>query len=585
MAKWCRAEFDIAADAGAELVLSTMFGRKQPAAAVALPPPACTKRARIEQPMKMAIAEPAVKTAAEPAVAAPAQPAPAQPPPMQPAPKFIDVTQREYGPARVADVACAPAVRTAVVEWMRRRLKTPALEPKTILVLHGPCGSGKRALVRTAAAACNADCIEGEDMSDERSQLANVVHVCERVLPSCALPRSLFAATSPEFAAAMPPDKKVYLFCGLDGMMSASSSASKSGRRAAANPNSDEALLVQITALASDSTRCAPLVFTVQDFGTEALRKLRAHPRVHVQYMHAATRDAATRAVETLADTQGWPYSAVVAAMDAFTGDLRQALINAQEVALGQRRLFSRDVALQTPFDTAKRLMNAKKPLATAAVDNCRVKWMMDYCRAGYVDDMTLRCVFQQQYVSVVAPIHVHHRPRTSSTTRSCHVAPRLTVVDDVYASASASASALASAPTASAPIMPSASAPPTATWSVADTADAWSWLDVSAPWNSVLRDELLAVPLVAMQNMRTADSIPSFQGRFDIRSDKCRRRSAWRPMPLPPEGAVGYTMAIDAHEREVLTDFAKRRVLFDDLRHTVALPLEEEYVELCIAK
>jgi hypothetical protein len=107
----------------------------------------------------------------------------------------------------------------------------------------------------------------------------------------------------------------------------------------------------------------------------------------------------------------------------------------------------------------------------------------------------------------------------------------------------------------------------------------------VSAPWNSVLRDELLAVPLVAMQNMRTADSIPSFQGRFDIRSDKCRRRSAWRPMPLPPEGAVGYTMAIDAHEREVLTDFAKRRVLFDDLRHTVALPLEEEYVELCIAK
>ncbi len=100
-----------------------------------------------------------------------------------------------------------------------------------------------------------------------------------------------------------------------------------------------------------------------------------------------------------------------------------------------------------------------------------------------------------------------------------------------------------------------------------------------------MLRDELLAVPLVAMQNMRTADSIPSFQGRFDIRSDKCRRRSAWRPMPLPPEGAVGYTMAIDAHEREVLTDFAKRRVLFDDLRHTVALPLEEEYVELCIAK
>lgn len=571
-----RDEYDIAAAAGAELVLPMMFARSQAPAAARITVPSAvmpTKRVRFETPVATAAAVTAA-AAAEPSTA----PTP-KPPPTPP--KFIEVTQREFGPARVADVACPLSVRTAVVEWLSRRLKTPALEPKTILVLHGPCGCGKRALVRVASAACNAECIEGDDASAERSQLANVVHVCERVLPSCALPRSLFAATSPEFAATRPPDKKVYLFCGLDGMMSSSSSGASSSKtsRRSTNPNSDEALLAQVTALANNA-RCAPLVFTVQDFGTDALRKLRAHPRVHVVYMSAVTREAATRAVERLAATQGWPSSAVVAAMDAFAGDLRQALINAQEVALGQCRLFARDAALQTPFDTAKWLMNVAKPMKAAV--------LMEYCRAGYVDDMALRCVFQQQYVSVVAKVHVprDHAVRTSAATErtstASRVAPRLTVIDDDSAPCEHMGDRARTRPRLRACTVSS--------WSVADTADAWSWLDVTAPWNSVLRDELLAVPLAAMQNMRTADFIPSFQGRFDVRSDKCRRQSAWRPTPLPPEGAVGYTVAIDAHQREVLTDFAKRRVLFDDqdhmkLRRHVSLPPEEEYVELCVAK
>jgi hypothetical protein len=437
--------------------------------------------------------------------------------PMPRPPRYIDVTASEFGPARVRDVACAPTVRADVMQWMTRRLTSPASEHRTVLVLHGPCGCGKRALVRAAAAECHAECVEDLDADASASELQSVVSACELVLTAHVLPRALFA--SPEL---MPPDKKVYLICGVDGM------ACKGGR--------DDAALIQRVLHLADRDAVSPVVLTVQDFSCDALRQLRKHRRVLIVRMDAVTRDAAEHAVATLARAQHWPRTAVDAAMRAFSGDVRQALINAQEAALGLRRLFLRDVALASPFDTARRLMNARAPTPLAV--------LMEQCRVGLVDGIALRCVFSRQFpalscASLPATTRVS-RPSPAPAMRrhaETKCAPRLVVLGDDEDGA---------------PLpLPPALPPPERGFAVlADAADAWSWHDACVKWSSVLHDDLLAVPLAAMQHMRLTVRAPSFEGMFDVHAGVHEAaRVAW---PQQPE-CVGHTLRPDAEYLELL--------------------------------
>jgi hypothetical protein len=337
-------------------------------------------------------------------------------------------------------VACSLSARQTVLQWMRSRVARDAAERRTVLVLQGPSGCGKRALVRAAAAECSCTCVEGTEVPD-MSLLEGVANVCERVLNARTL-------------GGCPPN--VFLFCGVDGMVSKNNRDAGRGAGSGATQSLDAKLLARVLA-ATSAARSAPLVLTVCDFGTDELRQLRRDPRVCVVALGPVEHVGAARALGVVAARQHWPAHAVDSALAMFHGDIRAALIHAQEAALG----FVAVRAAQEPppttggnqFDMARTILNDRSvDLATLAFR----------CAAGAIDGLAQHCVFSAQFASVG--------------------------LGDTSVS----------------------------TWhGMCAVADAWSWYDAVVPWNSDLRDALLVLPIAAVQQLRCVAHTPPFNGKL----------------------------------------------------------------------
>jgi hypothetical protein len=384
------------------LVLSSLSGAR-----------AAVKRRRIENDIAAEGREPALQP--RPVVAPPPDPPPPQaapeaapvaapvaapeaaPPVVEPAPpKYVNVTAFEYGPQTTAAVACSPTARQTVLQWMRSRVRRDAAESRTVLVLQGPSGCGKRALVRAAAAECGCTCVEGTEVPG-MSLLEGVANVCERVLNARPL-------------GGHPPN--VFLFGGVDGMISKGSSSgggasagAGAGSASAGAPSLDARLLARVLN-ATSAARSAPLVLTVCDFGTDELRQLRKDPRVCFVTLGPAEVAAATRALGTLAARQHWPPSAVTSALAVFHGDIRALLIHAQEAALGFVAVHAAGEPQSSggnQFDVARSILNA----GAVHFDTLAFR-----CAAGFVDGLAQHCVFSSQFASLGladAPMSMWH--------------------------------------------------------------------------------------------------------------------------------------------------------------------------------
>lgn len=268
----------------------------------------------------------------------------------------------KHMPQCVGDALLNPAkARKDIMEWWTERLGSSASTPK-VLVLVGPSGCGKSTFIKCLANRDGIALHEAEDV-DTPDKL-------EAVLDQKVMAKTVGVDKRP----------RAWLFTGVDGLCIASSAEGDddggdggdgaSSRYFKRRKTSTMATILAVIERASSSM--APVVFTLHDFDTPDLRRLKTSSCVKVVYVNKIEAYQAGKvfsrvwAAERTRDPDGdvdeeAKLSARVlgAVRGAFTGDLRQSLTQMQSRVLNGGRDNDATVSAAT-----ERLLNpAKYPL------------------------------------------------------------------------------------------------------------------------------------------------------------------------------------------------------------------------------
>jgi len=254
----------------------------------------------------------------------------------------------------LANVLGDPTVRRAVLSRVRDLAAMPAAERK-VLVVHGPSGSGKRTVLRAAAAACGLACYEAADLEDLRALAAvpekdpkrgRAVRGLAALLPRAgavaAAPRALLARVEtltsggPAAVLSLAPHAVVLLTCDAWWDRSARGWRENGSVLAVAWPAPRDGALAEFAA------RCAARagVRAVRPTEVRLLGSFRAVATAHE--MHGSLRTSALRDCPT--DRAGGAFGMVqrTLALGAHAGD----------AAFRERRACEAHARAQDPAET-----------------------------------------------------------------------------------------------------------------------------------------------------------------------------------------------------------------------------------------
>lgn len=260
----------------------------------------------------------------------------------------------KHAPSSVLQAILNPmrARQEVTVWWQSRMGGTPS--PK-VLVLVGPSGSGKSTFIKCLAAQDGVVLQQAEDV-DSPEKLEAAIDQQVMAKPAGADKR-----------------RRAWLFTGVDGLCIAPDSSESTYKR---RKVSSMATVLDVVAKASFSM--APVIFTLHDFDTPDLRRLKTSSLVQVVYVNRVELSQAQPifsrvwAAERVRDPHGdvdaeskLAERVLRSARDSFLGDLRQSLMQMQSQVLG---CGGRDSDASVSNATEQLLNPAKHP--TTNVDN-----------------------------------------------------------------------------------------------------------------------------------------------------------------------------------------------------------------------
>ena len=239
----------------------------------------------------------------------------------------------KYAPDSLEAAVLQPKTsRDAVFSWLRTRVVDSDQRGPKVLILRGPSGCGKSSFIRAAAASLGAAVQQPEGV-DTFDKLLTIVREGVRAKP--------LALGVPE-----AEKKRVWLFAGIDGFAESSDeagvtpAAGPGGRRSTTAVVAALVELIKKTYLPRTGTQhkasMSPIVFTLHDFSTHAVRQLQHMDAVRVVTVSAVDGNGCRFAINRVLSLGGHAASALltpsnVADVVATTGgDLRQCVNEAQ---------------------------------------------------------------------------------------------------------------------------------------------------------------------------------------------------------------------------------------------------------------
>jgi hypothetical protein len=260
-------------------------------------------------------------------------------------------------------VLCPPSARVAISSWMKAMVLgvgvsgggagsagvVPENTTPRVLFVVGPPGSCKAAYVRACALSLKQEVHEMEGI-DAPAKLLRMV-------------REGVGMNSLVTSGKRGGPPMLWLVTGVDGFLGSgggNGTSAAASREAGFGKDPRAAVADLLTILRSKVGKVmAPMVFTAQELDSPALRTLRdAEDCICTVAVAPVTRQLATQALERVATKAGLSMIHVTAAMQAFTGDFRQALIGLEACSTSQGKLHFRDTA-DTVFTACRRLLHS----------------------------------------------------------------------------------------------------------------------------------------------------------------------------------------------------------------------------------
>lgn len=266
----------------------------------------------------------------------------------------------KYAPKTLAEVCIDKRLKTRVKTWFDVRVAHKRGTKKALLLI-GPPGIGKRALVHLLAAKSGLE-VEEPDAVDTYGKLLDQVRNGPM---SCTL-----------------GGEAVWLFSGVDGY-----STQKDDIGAAMT-----SLRKVVDLLTTTKRRVAPLIFTIHDFSTKTARLFRtsAFEEVEISEVDGVKAEDVLRFI---AQREGCP-TLVEPVMKEFSGDIRQSILSLQLAAsAGVGGTGATDHLTSNVFDSTRFILNHRRTLSLALLSAifARHNNTLQYLHCNYLEGTSRR--------------------------------------------------------------------------------------------------------------------------------------------------------------------------------------------------